>query len=212
MRQAAIRLMKGVSARFPGFLPLVWSVRDHRGRVAITFDDGPTELTPGVLDCLAERHVRATFFILVNQVSQRSDILKRIVAENHEVGLHGYEHSLKDYCGQVTRCEIELSSRGISPSMVRTPGCVIKLLPTLRLWWRGYTSICCSFDAHDSMRLEGKWKGPAPDYSTIKGGDIIVFHDDNSLCLQELPLALEAVKRNGLQPVTVSEMIDPLNI
>jgi hypothetical protein len=77
----------------------------------------------------------------------------------------------------------------------------------MRLWLRGYPTAMYSFDAHDSMRLEGKWKGPAPDYSSIKGGDIVLMHDDNSLCVDELPSLLESAREKNLQTVTVSELI-----
>src|SRR5579863_139624 len=45
MRQALIGLVKTMSARFPARFPLVWSVGRHKGRIAVTFDDGPTDLT-----------------------------------------------------------------------------------------------------------------------------------------------------------------------
>ena len=207
MRQTAVQFVKAISARFPRHCPLVWSVRQHGGRVAITFDDGPTEQTPQVLECLARYGARATFFVLVDQVAHRLNVLKQILADGHEVGIHGYQHSLRDYYSQIQRSVAELAEYGVFPSMVRTPGCVIKPLLTMRLWWRGYPSVIYSFDAHDSMRFESKWSGPAPDYSRIQGGDIILMHDDNSLCVNDLPSLLETVREKDLRAVTVSELI-----
>ena len=88
----------------------------------------------------------------------------------------------------------ELAEFGVASSIVRTPGGAIKPVLTMRLWLRGYPTVLFSFDTHDSMRLEGKWKGPAPDYSRIKGGEIVLMHDDNSLCVSELPSLLESVR------------------
>lgn len=202
-----IGLVKGVSARFPRRFPVVWSVRRHDGCVAVTFDDGPTELTPQVLECLARHGAKATFFVLGNQVLKRPDVLRRILADGHEVAIHGYEHSLRDFYGQVQRCKNELSGYGAVPRVVRTPGGVIRPLLTLRLWWGKYPLVNWSLDTHDSMRLEGKWKGPAPDYSRIGGGDIVLMHDDNSLCLKELPILLSSIRQRDLRPVTVSELV-----
>jgi len=208
MRQTVVQLIKAISARFPRQCPLVWSARQHGGRIAITFDDGPTEIiTPQVLECLAQYKAKATFFVLVDEVSKRPDLLRQILANGHEVGIHGYEHSVRNYYDQILRCERELAEYGVVASIVRTPGCIINPMLTMRLWWRGYPSVIYSFDAHDSMRLEGKWSGPAPDYSTIKGGDIILMHDDNCLCARELPSLLESVEEKHLRTVSVSELI-----
>jgi peptidoglycan/xylan/chitin deacetylase (PgdA/CDA1 family) len=207
MKQAAVQLIKKVSARFSRHSPIVWSVRQHRRRIAITFDDGPTEITPQVLECLARHGAKATFFVLARQVIQQPDVLRQILVNGHEVGMHGYDHSLRDYYRQIRQCEDVLAEYGAAPFIVRTPGCVVRPVLAMRLWLRGYPTAMYSFDAHDSMRLEGKWKGPTPDYSSIKGGDIVLMHDDNSLCVHELPSLLQSVKENKLQTVTVSELI-----
>lgn len=57
--------------------------------IALTIDDGPhTELTPQILDVLAEHGVLATFFIIGSRVPGNEALLKRIVAEGHELGNH----------------------------------------------------------------------------------------------------------------------------
>jgi peptidoglycan-N-acetylglucosamine deacetylase len=207
MRQAVVRLVKTITARFPRQSPLVWSVRRHGGRVAITFDDGPTEVTAQVLECLARHRTKATFFILVSQVARRPDVLRQIIANGHEIGIHGYEHSLRNYYGQIERSKRELAEFGVVPSVVRTPGGAVRPALSMRLWWRGYPNVIFSFDTHDSMRLEGKWRGPAPDYSQVTGGDIVLMHDDNSLCVSELPSLLESITKQNLRTATVSELI-----
>lgn len=61
--------------------------------VALTYDDGPDpEHTPGVLDALAGRGTRATFFVLADRAEAHPELLRRIAAEGHDVGLHGEDH------------------------------------------------------------------------------------------------------------------------
>ncbi|HWL79083.1 polysaccharide deacetylase family protein [Microbacterium sp.] len=61
--------------------------------LALTYDDGPhPEHTPRILDLLAERGKRATFFVLGRQVALHPEITARIVAEGHELALHGDDH------------------------------------------------------------------------------------------------------------------------
>jgi len=57
--------------------------------IALTIDDGPhAELTPEILDVLAELQVRATFFIIGSQVPGNEDVMRRLVREGHELGNH----------------------------------------------------------------------------------------------------------------------------
>src|SRR5947209_16713169 len=53
--------------------------------VAMTFDDGPSEkLTPRLLDLLAERHIKATFFVIGENVAEHPEIVAREAREGHE--------------------------------------------------------------------------------------------------------------------------------
>jgi peptidoglycan/xylan/chitin deacetylase (PgdA/CDA1 family)/Na+-transporting methylmalonyl-CoA/oxaloacetate decarboxylase gamma subunit len=61
--------------------------------IALTFDDGPHPVyTPQVLDLLKESGIKATFFLVGKRVEARCDLVKRIVAEGHEVANHSYTH------------------------------------------------------------------------------------------------------------------------
>ncbi|VTR78139.1 polysaccharide deacetylase family protein [Cellulomonas hominis] len=62
--------------------------------LALTYDDGPDPAhTPGLLDVLAERGVRATFFVLADAADAHPALVRRIVAEGHELALHGADHA-----------------------------------------------------------------------------------------------------------------------
>jgi len=61
--------------------------------ISLTFDDGPSvQFTPQVLDILREHRVPATFFVCGKNVEEHPEVLRRIVAEGHEVGNHTYSH------------------------------------------------------------------------------------------------------------------------
>jgi len=60
---------------------------------ALTFDDGPDpDATPAVLEALAEAGVRATFFMVGEQVMANLELARAVPAGGHEVALHGFEH------------------------------------------------------------------------------------------------------------------------
>ncbi len=96
--------------------------------VALTFDDGPSEWTPPLLDVLAEHNARATFFVLGCHIAGHENILERAVAEGHEIGLHGWDHSRLDdlddeqVAEQVERSrEAVLTACGAQPTLWRSP-------------------------------------------------------------------------------------------
>jgi peptidoglycan/xylan/chitin deacetylase (PgdA/CDA1 family) len=69
-------------------------VRATQPIVALTFDDGPEAAgTPGVLAALGDAGARATFFLLVERAEAAPELARAIVAQGHEVGLHGIDHA-----------------------------------------------------------------------------------------------------------------------
>lgn len=71
---------------------------DGETKVAfLTFDDGPSTYTCSVLDILREEGVKATFFVIGDNMSEeRIECLKRIIDEGHTLGLHTYTHEYKE--------------------------------------------------------------------------------------------------------------------
>lgn len=97
--------------------------------VALTFDDGPNPVaTPRILDTLATEKVPATFFLLGKHVDRWPDLARRVAAEGHGVGNHGYHHRKLHLRGPAyVRLDLELGSdsivraSGASPRFFRAP-------------------------------------------------------------------------------------------
>lgn len=66
---------------------------DNLKKVYLTFDDGPSENTPKVLDILKEYDVKATFFVIGRTDDLSLEMYKRIVDEGHSIGVHSYTHN-----------------------------------------------------------------------------------------------------------------------
>jgi peptidoglycan-N-acetylglucosamine deacetylase len=85
---------RGLGLRLGRPLGSVACARTDEPVVALTFDDGPDpEHTAAVLDVLARHAATATFFVLVDRAEARPDLVRRMVADGHEVGLHGSDHT-----------------------------------------------------------------------------------------------------------------------
>src|SRR5690349_8579547 len=65
--------------------------RNHRA-LALTFDDGPSESTPALLEILARQRVRATFFMCGQNVRRLPDIAREVADRGHEIGNHTDSH------------------------------------------------------------------------------------------------------------------------
>lgn len=94
----------------------------------LTFDDGPSEWTPAILDHLADHQAHAMFFATGQQIFGRADILKRAHAEGHTIGNHGYTHTrLTTLDDHDVRMELLATSElielitGERPSLFRAP-------------------------------------------------------------------------------------------
>jgi peptidoglycan/xylan/chitin deacetylase (PgdA/CDA1 family) len=99
----------------PGLLPLSSVMRAATADrvMSLTFDDGPDpEQTVGVLDVLAKHDARATFFVLTDRAQEHPEIIQRMLAEGHEVGLHGLDHTrLTELSGREALRRIRLGKR-----------------------------------------------------------------------------------------------------
>ncbi|HEY6830770.1 MAG TPA: polysaccharide deacetylase family protein, partial [Gemmatimonadaceae bacterium] len=97
--------------------------------VALTFDDGPNpEAPPVILDALAQRGVKATFFILGRHAERWPELVARVAREGHSIGNHGYYHrKLHFKSPSYVRDDLQLgterieSPTGSRPKLFRAP-------------------------------------------------------------------------------------------
>jgi peptidoglycan/xylan/chitin deacetylase (PgdA/CDA1 family) len=71
----------------------IWRMNPKEHAVYLTFDDGPIpQSTPFILDTLREHGIKATFFMVGDNVIKHPELYKQIVDEGHQVGNHTYNH------------------------------------------------------------------------------------------------------------------------
>src|SRR6266511_1929862 len=100
-----------------------------RRRIALTFDDGPSRTTPGVLDALDAFGVRATFFMIGSWVEQLPDIVRATAARGHELGNHTWTHVDSDRTRELATLRDEVARTndviervaGRRPALMRPP-------------------------------------------------------------------------------------------
>ncbi|MBD0382282.1 polysaccharide deacetylase family protein [Paenibacillus sp. WST5] len=131
--------------------------------VYLTFDDGPSKLTPQVLDILDKEDVKATFFALGEEAKAHPDLIKRIVKDGHTLGNHSYNHVYKElysdfqnFWNQIQRSEeIFADVAGVRPQLVRAPGGTYTNFDAYYYYLMeqaGYTVLDWNVDSGDSKR------------------------------------------------------------
>jgi peptidoglycan/xylan/chitin deacetylase (PgdA/CDA1 family) len=196
-------------------------VDDVTDRVALTFDDGPSAAwTPRVLDVLARHAAHATFFTLAHQVDRRPELARRMVAEGHEVALHGDLHwPLPLLTAAMLRREIERSAQAVA----RAAGVAARhyrppfgfMLPSqARLAARlGYVSVLGDVYPEDAQR-PGTARIVARTLPRLRPGSVLILHDgsplgepDRGQTCEALEIILEHMRTSGLRGVSVAELL-----
>ncbi len=192
-------------------------------RVALTFDDGPCSgYTEQVLDILRRYKVKATFFVVGQNVERDPELLRRIQAEGHLIGNHGYSHphpffrTRAFFARQVDRTqEIIEKATGLRPRFFRPPlgARWLGLQPVLEA--RGLRLVTWSDTGYD-------WKLDADGIvretlKTLGPGSIILLHDgrnnlppervNRSPTVKALPIIIQEAAKAGLTFVSLEELL-----
>ena len=110
------------------FAPSVWRGPAGRRRIALTFDDGPSESTPALLDLLHRHNAQATFFVCGRNAERLPAVLRSIAKAGHEIGNHTWSHPRLDFTSAATmRDELGRTQSliggitGAAPRLFRAP-------------------------------------------------------------------------------------------
>jgi peptidoglycan/xylan/chitin deacetylase (PgdA/CDA1 family) len=204
---------KGVMAEVFSHHPMCrlvcWRVPRRRRQVALTFDDGPHPVhTRPVLDLLEKNATRATFFVLGRSVERNPDVFRDIVDAGHDIGVHGYDHTHDDLGGQTRRTLDILSRFGARSSLFRPPHGVMEARTGVWMLRNRMSVVFWSVDARDSLRHERKTASDSHDsFDRIEAGDIVLLHDDNPQCLDDLHEILGVLRRQDLGGAAVSDCL-----
>lgn len=180
--------------------------------IALTFDDGPGPYTAQVLDDLREHGARATFFVIGSKISDGA-ILRRAVAEGHELGNHTFDHTrlvglpAARISEEFRRTDDAVRrATGEAPTLVRPPFGVTGPLPN-RIADRPV--ILWDVDTRDWLTRSTA----ATVRAAVAGahpGAIILLHDIHPTSVAAVPAILTRLQERGFTLVTVSELLaDP---
>ena len=179
--------------------------------VALTFDDGPSIYTEGLLDILKENDVKATFFIIGQSARIQSETVNRIFEEGHEIGNHTWNHP------NLT----QLSDESIQQQIQQTDDIVTQIIgePTqhLRPPYGAYNDrvrevsglpiIFWSVDPMDWKDRDAEIVAARIIESPV--GAIILSHDIHKTTVAAVPAIIAALKERGIHFVTVTKLLGP---
>lgn len=192
---------------------------DGSHAIALTFDDGPhAEKTPEILEVLEKYNVKATFFVVGENVKANSDILDRIISDGHEIGNHtfghkylfNHKHSKHDMEREIDLCDDEIFNHSeYSSVLFRPPGGIYDATLTSICGERGYSMVLWSIDTRD---WEGKSAVEIEEeiLKNVTDGSIILMHDfvsGESHTAEAIQRVIPKLKELGYCFVTVSELI-----
>lgn len=166
----------------------IYRVKTNQKCVAITFDDGPSpRWTPQILDELKKAKVKATFFMIGHHVKKYPEIARRVAAEGHLIGNHGYAHSVLLY---YTPAEIEEEIKyteyviheatGKTPRYFRPPKAWLPHFNKAKVKAMGYEIVLWSLNSKDWVAFNHKAMVHILAHQ-VRSGDILLFHDSGNV-------------------------------
>jgi peptidoglycan/xylan/chitin deacetylase (PgdA/CDA1 family) len=183
--------------------------------VALTFDDGPGAVTPAILAVLRRRRARATFNVVGDRVRHGAPLVRRVVADGHELGVHGWRH--RDLSGTPLRAAAELARAvaairavsGVAPRLFRPPFGATSRPLALAASALGLVTVTWDVDPRD-------FDEPGADAirsrvaAAVRPGSIVLLHDDRpglAPTAAALDGILDDLAERGLAAVTVGRLL-----
>jgi len=192
------------------------------GHVVLTFDDGPTKWTGRILDVLESRGVKATFFVIGSRVAERPDLVRRMYAEGHEVGVHTYTHvNLANASTWRQRIELDQTqlaiagATGFTTDLLRPPYASEPQAIGPSDWralssGRNYRAVYADLDTRDWEKpgVERIVQESLPDGTD---GAVVMMHDgggDRSQTVAAIGPVVDQLRQRGYALDTVTQAID----
>ncbi|MFG2003269.1 polysaccharide deacetylase family protein [Spirillospora sp. NPDC048911] len=180
--------------------------------VALTFDDGPMPSTTKLLKTLAQKKVRATFFLIGQNVKKKPQIARAELAGGHELGNHSYTHTDLSRAS-ASRVKSELSktqsaikkATGVTPKLMRPPygatdSTVASVTRKMKL-----AQIIWAVDPNDWRDRNSKTVERRV-VSATRPGYIVLMHDIHPTTVAAVPNIIKRLAAKGYVFVTVSEL------
>ena len=202
----------------------IYRIKRAGKKVALTFDDGPSPVwTPLILDELKTAGIKATFFMIGHHVKKYPAVAKRVAAEGHTVGNHGYAHSVVLY---YTPAEIEEEIKytelvirevtGLTTQYYRPPKAWVTAPIKEKIKSMGYEVILWSLNSKDWVSFNHKTMVRYLS-KNIRNGDILLFHDsgnvwsteggDRTQTVKAISSLAKSLKKKGYQFVSLEELL-----
>ena len=189
---------------------------DGQKLIALTFDDGPRRsTTTRLLDGLAERGVKATFFLIGQQVSDNADLVRRMDEEGHQIGIHTFDHvtltelNRADFDAQVETTRSLLHDvLGHNDFLLRPP---YGLLDQSVQAWAGCPILLWSVDPED-WRDQDAERVVREVVAQAEDGDIILMHDIFSASVDAALQIVDQLHDRGFFFCTIDQLFDARGI
>ncbi|MBX6765856.1 MAG: polysaccharide deacetylase family protein [Actinomadura rubrobrunea] len=181
--------------------------------VALTFDGGPGPDTGRLLDALAARGARATFFVVGANATVHRDVLRRAAAEGHEIGNQTQHHrDLTRLPALQVNTEVQRTQQvvrdavGRAPTLLRPPygatdGTVGQIAGSF-----GLAQALWNADVHDDTGGDARAIADRT-VSMARPGAVLLLHDVRRPTVDAVPRVLDRLSRQGYTFVTVSELM-----
>ncbi|MDP4164060.1 MAG: polysaccharide deacetylase family protein [Bacillota bacterium] len=191
-------------------------------KLAFTFDDGPHEIyTPMLLDLLNDNNIKATFFVLGSKAEQFPEIIQRMHAEGHLIGMHNYVHrsnwmmTPRKVLWELNRsAAIVEGITGVRPVYYRPPWGLLNILDYFIL--KKFNVVLWSLMVNDWRSVGGSERVKKELLKKINQGDIILLHDSGETIgadedapyntIEALKDVFKEVRQRGFSSVRIDEM------
>ena len=185
--------------------------QDHSPQVALTFDDGPHQTcTPALLDGLKQRGVKATFFLMGENIAGKEELVQRMQADGHLIGNHSYRHiqmtkeGAEQACAEIEQTEQLIQSiTGKRPEYLRPPYGAWNEQLECRV---NLTTVLWNVDSLD-WKFQNTKRIVRRVEKDVKDGDIILMHDIFPTSVEAALQIVDDLQAQGYEFVTVEELL-----